>query len=209
MITRFDSENLAKNLPDAYRKDAGSNNYKLLAIEKSAMDSVRENLRLIFDSLDIEKAQGSTLDLYGEMLGQARGAATDEQYRIMLKAKVCRNIANGDHRSIITAICATFGCEPGDVQLTELDAPCSVMITGLAFESLNANNIDLDTAVQIVYRLMPAGVNLESLDFSGTFEFSGGTELVYDEAAGFADAAQSIGGMLGHISTSDKAKLPV
>lgn len=209
MITRFDSENLAKNLPDVFRKDAQSNNNKLLSIEKRALDKLRVNLQAISDSLDLDKATGSTLDLYGEMLGQDRGVATDEQYRVMIKAKICRNLSNGDHRSIVNAICATLGCDPADVQLVELDKPCTVQIAGLSFESLNKSNIDLDTAVQIIYRLIPAGVHLDSLDFTGTFEFSGGTELVYDENAGFADENQTIGGYLGYISTGAAVKLPV
>lgn len=209
MITAFNRENLAKNLPDVYRKDADSNNYKLLAVEKSAMDRLRADLQAIFDSLDLDKATGSTLDLYGGMLGQGRGAASDEQYRVMIKAKICRTLANGDHRSIVAAICATFGCEPETVQLTELSEPCVVQITGLSFDSLNARNIDLATATQIIYRLLPVGVRLESLDFSGTFEFSGGSELVYDADAGFADADQTIGGYLGYAATGGVSKLPV
>lgn len=209
MITAFNRDNLAMNLPDVCRKDAESNNYKLLAIEKSAMDRLRADLQSIFNSLDLDQATGGILDRYGGMIGQGRGAASDDQYRVMIKAKICRNLANGDHRSIVAAICATFGCDPGDVQLKELSAPCVVQITGLSFESLNKRNIDLTTATQIIYRLMPAGVRLESLDFSGTFAFSGGTELVYDEGTGFADADQTIGGYLGYAATGGASKLPV
>lgn len=208
MITTFNRDDLAKNLPDAYRKDADSNNAKILAIEKDAMDSLRVTLQTISDSLDIDKAVGSTLDLYGDMLGQGRGAATDEQYRVMLKAKITRNLANGDHDSIVRAICATFGCEPGDVQLIELDKPCAVKIGGLPFANLNSSNIDLDTAVHIIFRLMPAGVSLETLDFTGTFEF-GGTDMIYDAESGFGDVEQTIGGYLGHVATGSNNRLPV
>lgn len=207
MKTQFERENLAGNLPDAYRKDSGSNNYKILAVEKSEMDRIRQNHAALLDSLDLDKAAGHTLDLYGEMVGQERGAATDEQYRVMLKAKIRRNLANGDFNSILNAISATFGCQPSEISLVEEDQPCSVRIDSLPFEALNASNIDAHTAVQIIGRLMPVGVKLDSLNFSGTFEF-GGSEMEYDAEKGFADQEQTIGGYLGYVSTGE-VLLPV
>lgn len=202
MITRFNHEKLAKNLPDAYSKGDNSNNAKILEIEKSASDGLRKAIGDINDSLDIDKAYGKTLDLYGEMLGQLRGPTTDEQYRVLIRNKIFRNFSNADYNSIVRAICSTFGCEPSDIILTELDEPCKVKLEGLPISKLTESNIDINTAVQIVYGLIPAGVLLEAVNFSGTFEFSGGTELVYDEAKGFADEAQTIGGYLGLMAGS-------
>ena len=68
MITHFNRENYAKNLPDAYAKAEGSNNAKLLKIEKDAVDLLREAIAAISESLDLDKATGKTLDLYGEMV---------------------------------------------------------------------------------------------------------------------------------------------
>lgn len=206
MITRFNRDQLAKNLPDAYRKDSGSNNAKILEIEKSATDALREAVSAIYDSLDIDKAYGKTLDLYGEMLGQLRGTLTDETYRVFIKNRIIRNLSNGDHNSIVNAICVTFGCEPSAVVLKE--DGCEVTLEGLPIEKLNEYNIDLQTAVQIINGLIPAGVYMAALNLSGTFEFSG-ADLVYDEAAGFADEAQTIGGYMGLVSDSSGSNLPV
>ena len=71
MIIGFDRDDLARNLPDAYRKDAESNNAKLLAIEKGETDTMRAELEAVDDSLDINRATGSTLDLYGAIIGRA------------------------------------------------------------------------------------------------------------------------------------------
>lgn len=208
MITQFNRDNLAKNLPDAYRKDPASNNAKILEIEKTALERLREAVNAIYESLDIDKAYGKTLDLYGEMLGQLRGIATDEQYRVLIKNRIVRNFSNADHTSIVNAVCTTFGCDPSEVLLTELDEPCKVALEGLPFAKINEANIDIKTAVQIVNSLLPAGVFMEAVEFSGTFEF-GGTEMVYDEAAGFADIGQKIGGYLGLMSDSQGSNLPV
>ena len=200
MITRFNREKLAKNLPDAYRKDNSSNNAKILDTEKGASDSLRKAISDIDASLDIDKAYGRTLDLYGEMLGQLRGSATDEQYRVLIKNRIYRNFSGADYNSIVKAICATFGCETSDIMLTETEEPCKVKLTGLPISQLVKSNIDIETAAQIVESLMPAGVELYSVIFSGTFEFSGGTVLVYDEAKGFANDEQTIGGYLGMLA---------
>lgn len=208
MITEFNRENYVKNLPDAFRKAEDSNNRKILEIEKSASDALRMALSAIFDSLDIEKATGKTLELYGAMIGQERGEATDEQYRVMMKARISRNLADADHSSVINAICATFGCDPSEVLLVETETPCTVRVENLPFEKLNSSNIDVETAIQIIKGLMPAGVLVESLNFSGTFEF-GGTELEYDEEKGFGNVDQTIGGYLGLLSVSKTGSLPV
>lgn len=207
MIKRFNRDNHVKNLPDAYKKTPDSNNAKLLEIEKGINDLLRSEIEAIYDSLDIDLAAGTTLDLYGEMLGQDRGAATDEQYRALLKSRIIRNLSGADHNSIVNAICITFGCEPSDVLLTEQDGKCAVSLDGIPFEAINRINIDANTAVQIVKMLIPAGVSFTSLNFSGTFEF-GGTNMEHDESKGFADVEQTMGGTLGFVPDMGKV-LPV
>lgn len=208
MITHFNREKLAKNLPDAYRKTDESNNAKILEIEKDAQDRTREAIHAIYESLDINKAYGKTLDLYGEMIGQDRGVATDEQLLVLIKNRIARNFSNADHNSIVNALCMTFGCDPADVLLTESDEPCKVKLEGIPIKSLVESNIDIDTAIQIVFGLIPVGVYVEAADFSGTFEFSG-TELEYNEEAGFGDEEQTIGGFLGYVAASGGRNLPV
>jgi len=208
MVTHFNRDKLARNLPDVYRQDDSSNNAKILEIEKSASDSLRKAVGEIYESLDIDKAYGATLDLYGDMLGHPRGTATDEQFRVLIKNKITRNFANADYNSIVLAICSTCDCEPSEIILKESEEPCTVTLEGLPISKLNESNIDINTAVQIINALLPAGVHMEAMRFAGTFEFCG-AELVYDEAAGFADEAQTIGGYLGLVSDNAGGSLPV
>lgn len=208
MITQFNRDNYAKNLPDAFRKTKESNNAKILEIEKSALDKLRETISAVYDSLDIDKATGKSLDLFGDMVGQNRGTATDEQYRAMIKSKICRNLANADHNSIINAICVVFSCEPSDVLLVEAEEPCVVTLEKVPYAALAASNIDSVTATKIIAGLMPAGVRLESLNFAGTFEFAA-TATEYDAEKGFGNIEQTIGGYLGLLSDSEGTDLPV
>ena len=209
MISSFNRDNPVKNLPDAYCKTNGSNNKKLLDIEKEEMDRQRATIRTIYDSLDLDKATGASLDMFGDMFGQVRGTATDAQYRVLIKAKIFRNMAGSDFNSIVRAICATFDCDPSEVLLVEYEGECSVRVDELPYDKLNNSGIDGTTAMRIISRLIPAGVKFESLNYSGTFRFSGGTELVYDETAGFANEEQTIGGYLGLVFDGDTSELPV
>lgn len=209
MILRFNRDNYAKNLPDVYRKNAGSNNDKILRIEKEEADRLREAVHSIYESLDLDTATGKTLDLYGEMVGQERGKASDAQYRVLIKGRIIRNFANGDYNSVVNALATTFGCSPTEISLTELDEPCKVQIGEIPFSLLNRVSIDINTAIKIIKGLMPVGVWLDSGTFTGTFEFSGGTELVYDESKGFADIDQTIGGTLGLVFNGDTPELPI
>ena len=208
MNTQFNREQLARNLPDAYSKGRESNNAKILEIEKSAIDRLREEITGIYEALDLDNAKGVTLDLYGEMVGQERGVATDEQYLILIKNRIIRNFSNADHNSIVNALSMTFGGDPSDVLLTEHDDPCKVTVEGLPLYKINESNLDVKTAVQIVSGLMPAGVYLEAIEFSGTFEFSADA-LEYDETAGFADEEGTLGGYFGLLSDGSGSNLPV
>lgn len=208
MITHFNRDNLVMNLPDAYSKTADSNNHKIISIEKSTMDTLREAIRAVDDSLDIDKATGKTLDLYGEMLGQERGKATDEQYRLLIRSRIVRNMVNGDYNSIVTLLALIFGCEPTDFVITETDVAV-VTFEKLPYAVLNRAAIDVATSLKVIREVMPAGVRMGSVSFTGTFEFSAGTELVYDETAGFADAEQTIGGYFGYVFSDEESDLPV
>ena len=100
MAKRFDKDNYAKNLPDAFAKNPESNNYKILEIEHTAQVDMLKTLHEIYECLNLEKATGKTLDRYGDRVGQIRGAATDEQYRTMIKARMLRNLTNGSYKSV-------------------------------------------------------------------------------------------------------------
>ena len=82
----------AYNLPDAYAKAPTSNNYKILEIERRESEFLREGLKNIESILDINNATGKTLDLYGGRVGQKRGLATDDQYRVLILARIIATV---------------------------------------------------------------------------------------------------------------------
>lgn len=208
MITHYNGAEPARNLPDAYAKAAGSNNAKLLEINRLSREDMRAALRAMENSLDLDRAIGATLDMYGAMVGQTRGKATDDQYRVLIRLRIMRNMVGGDYGSVVRVLALIFGCEAREIALSE-PAPCTVSVDALPYAAINRMVIDIDTAERLISECMPAGVQLQAVQMTGTFEFSGGTELVYDAEAGFGDISQTIGGYMGLIFGGAAVELPV
>lgn len=210
-MKQFDHTNQARNLPDCYAKDVNSNNYKVLLVEGiSVNDGLQIDIKAVDNALDIENATGKTLDLYGEMVNQARGQADDVKYRLMIKSKVASSFVSGDHKSIVDAICLTFNCKPSEVSLKEIEgSPCSVELGEIPLDTIIAAELSPSQAVAMIKRLLPTGVKLDSFLFEGTFEFSE-AESEADASTGFADEDGTIGGYLGITSgDEDDAILPI
>ena len=199
-MKNFISENLAKNLPDAYKKNTDSNNYKILEIERDFCQKLRQDLADVDDILSFENATSKTLDLYGERIGQRRGLATDAQYILMLKAKIMRTMSNGSYNSVINAVCKTFDCKPSDIIVEESTNPCAIKTLSIPITIINKAGLSSSQTHQIIRSLLPIGIKLDEYLLEGTFSFAD-SEGVYDEAAGFALAenagADDVGGYLG------------
>lgn len=196
-------ENHIDNLPDCYNKDKTSNNYKLLELSDKNVEAFRECLISIENSLNLNNAKGATLDLYGDLVGQSRGLATDEQYILLIKTRIMRNLANGSNKSITDALCAILNCEQSQVHITEATNPCEVTITVPLTAIINAE-FTVKQFTQLVQTLMPVGVVLSANSiYEGTFEFSA-SENEYVENAGFCDVeGGTIGGYFGALSSEE------
>lgn len=201
-----------ERLPDCYQKEPNSNNYKLLEISNQAIEELKTDIEAVWEALELNKATGKTLDLYGDMLHQRRGLLNDEQYRYMLLTRIGRNVVQGDYQSIMDALVLMFGSIHGDISLDDLEfeegeRPCVVKLTKFPIAVLVNAGFSSRQAVQMIESLLPVCVTLSADNFEGTFEFA---ELDgdYDEKAGFADLKQSIGGYLGLLLGEDD-KIPV
>lgn len=210
-MAEFYFENLAKNLPDAYKKDKDSNNYKILEVERCANADIRTALEEISNILDIDNARGAVLDMYGERFGQKRGVATDAQYIAMIKSKIIRGLCDGSYKSIVDSICYTFGCNADDVLITEsADTPMTVALEKAPLAAIVKAGFSAEQATLIVKNLLPVAVTLEAVSLDGTFEFSE-IENEYDESAGFNDVeGGEIGGFFGWVGSEESiAPLPI
>lgn len=186
-----------ENLPDAYNKQKTSNNYKILQIEQNAQAQSKNDITDIFNSLDIDKATGTTLDLYGKMYNAPRGNLDDIQYRILIKTRINQNRIDGSYESILNSICRIFNCNPDEFHMEDSESSCTVKITNIPFRVINYIGLNSKETIDLIESLIPVGISVESASFDGTFEFSK-TESDYNESAGFSDIeGGTIGGYFG------------
>lgn len=197
-------------LPDSYAKGNKSNNYKLLNLNEQAIADVKADAQALLESLDIQKATGRTLDLYGDLLQQKRGALNDEQYRILLLRKVGVNVAQGNYSTVIDILKQMFKCEANEIVLEDGTEPCTVVLKTFPLEVLISAGFTGDQAVAMIEALLPMGVTIDNVTFEGTFEFAE-TADEYDEEKGFANVEQTIGGYLGLLfgGDTDSLVLPI
>lgn len=203
-MAEFNFDNLAKNLPDCYKKSEQSNNYKILEIERYANAELRDSLNEIANILDIDNAAGATLNAYGERFGQPRGKATDEQYRTMIKSKIVRGLSNGTYKDVLDALCFTFGCDINDILIVESpEKPMTVTVEKAPLEQIIRAGFTSEQAMQITKSLLPIGITLESVTFNGTFTF-GENEGEYNEVEGFGETTDGeIGGYFGWMDSQN------
>ena len=196
-----------ERLPDCYRKDQDSNNYKLLELNSLAIEELKADIIAVKNVLDLNLAAGKSLDLYGDMLGQRRGLLNDEQYRYMLFARIGRNIVQGDYQSIMNTLVLMFGSQHGDITLDDLDlkeeeTPCVVKLSKFPISVLMNAGFSSRQVVTMIEMLLPVCVTLAADNFEGTFEFAE-LDQIYDESSGFADIEQILGGYLGLLLGDD------
>lgn len=169
---------LFRKLTDAYTKNPDSNIGKLVVILSEQIDEVRGTLNKIEEWRDIDKAQGTTLDLIGENVGQTRGLATDEIMRILIRARVARNLSDGTFNGIIKALAVTLNTTSDRIKIKELyddiddPEPAAIAITGLPLDVLNNSGLSATQFGLITQRVLPGGVRVAVIELAGTFSFS-------------------------------------
>jgi hypothetical protein len=208
---------MLNRLTDAYRKDPESNIGKIIKILTDELDLLKSTFDRIEEWRDVEKAEGAVLDDLGSNVGQPRGAATDEIYRILLRSKVARNFSDGTIDSIIRVISIAVKADPKEIRIKELyndpntPEPAAIGLIQLPLRKLNEVGMSPKQFVQIVQKTVAAGIRVANIELTGTFSFSSHpTEPEYSDTEGFADIDQTTGGYLGALFVdSNDADLPV
>jgi hypothetical protein len=203
-------------LPDHYKKDPNSNIGKLLSVVYDEIEELKSTFLKIEEWRNINKAEGTTLDLAGENVGQPRGKATDEIYRVMIRGKEALSLSDGTINKIIEVLSTALDCKPSDINISSLketggDEPAALIVKKAPLEALNKVGMSPGQFVQIVERAVAAGVRVASVNLEGTFSFSSHpTQSEYSGAEGFSDINQTIGGYFGALFIdSNDTDLPI
>lgn len=190
---------IVNQLPDAYRKDANGNNYKLLSIWDSSNENLLANIEAAYDAAGIDTAVGAALDAIGERLDQPRGGLHDSAYRLILKAKIGCDQCDGTYDGVLTCIAAVFaGGDLTSVSMSEDDG--IARITSIPLTAIVASGMDGEQAIALIRELMPIGTSV-ICNVEGTFAFASGTSIETDSDAGLSNAEQTTGGYFGMIMT--------
>ncbi|MFT8928539.1 MAG: hypothetical protein ABF969_04300 [Sporolactobacillus sp.] len=202
-------------LTDVFNKLATSNIGKLFSIVSDECDALHSTLSTIQDWRAIDNAAGTTLDDIGDDINQPRGRATDEIYRIMLKAKLVRGDSDGTYNKIIDSLAKTINCPPSDITVMSSveqgeGEPMAIVVDKAPLDELNRVGMSGTQFAQIVQQVVAADVAVSRTVVQGSFSFASGSALENDAAVGFANAAQTTGGTLGGVFTSESDyELPI
>lgn len=199
-MAKYNSVTPVKNLPDAFLKTPDSNNNKLLSIDRGIINTISNNLQTIFEISDIDSATGKSLDMIGEELRVKRGKSSDEQYRLRIKGKIAQNLSDGTREKIAEVLSFVLQCKTSDIQIVSGETTGGAILKGISLEKVISANFTTEQVNSLINALLPAGVELQSFLYTGTFEFSV-SENEYAENAGFSDIeGGTIGGYFGLLS---------
>src|SRR5690606_6031019 len=87
---------MVRRLPDTYNKEQESRITRLFRVIGQQVTELQRTLRTTERQRDIDQARGATLDAIGRNVSQGRGGLSDAAYRVMIKAKIARNLSPGD-----------------------------------------------------------------------------------------------------------------
>ncbi|KYD28182.1 hypothetical protein [Geobacillus stearothermophilus] len=210
-------EDMLNRLTDRYQKDPNSNIGKIIKILTDELELIKETFDRIEEWRDVDKAEGAVLDDLGVNVGQPRGVATDEIYRVLLRSKVARNFSDGTIDTVIRVISLAVNADPKEIRIKELyndpenPEPAAIGLIQIPLRRLNEVGMSPKQFAQIVKKTVAAGVRVASIELTGTFSFSSQpTTPEYSDTEGFSDINQVIGGYLGAaFADSNDSNLPV
>lgn len=209
-------QDMFRRLTDTYTKNEDSNIGKVLLLLSEQIDDLNESFVAIENYRDLNQASGTTLDLIGKAIGQPRGKATDEVYRILLRARIARNASDGTTNKIINALALALNTDPSDIRISELTdggvyEPATVGLVNLPIEALLGAGMTATQFGILLQRVVAAGVRVASVDLTGSFQLSeNAASSSIDNDKGLANLDQTTGGTLsGSFSPEDEVELPI
>lgn len=211
------AKKLLEKLTDVFTKDENSNFGKLFLILDENLMEIKNLLIKTEKWRDINNAEGRALNELGENVGQNRGRATDEIYRVLIRGKVARNASDGSINKMVHAIASSLNCNYSDIHIMNANdssssdekEPAAIIIQKIPLDALNNVGISTNQFLQIIDSIVAGGVRVAYVSLEGTFSFSNSSSIETSEQ-GFADINMASGGTLGGVFTpSNDYELPL
>ncbi|MBT2603731.1 hypothetical protein J7E55_11960 [Bacillus sp. ISL-53] len=201
-------------LTDNIKKNSESNIGKLLSIADSEIEQLKNTLLQVEEWRNIHNAQGVTLDLMGENVGQPRGKASDDIYRVLIRGKDAQGLADGTINKIIHILSITLDCDPSDINIVSQKEnggteSAALIIRKVPLDALNKVGLSPIQFGKIAEKTVAGGVRLALIDMQGTFRFSSQRNEIETSPDGFSSNGTD-GGTLGSVYTpGDEVDLPI
>lgn len=208
----FNTKAIVSKLVDYFDKRPESNFSKLFRILSSELERVQEVNNTVRAWRSIEQAEGSSLDAIGTDVRVTRGSATDEVYRILIKAKIARNLSDSTINGVINALALTLNTAPSEIRISEAwtdpDKPSdnAIKIHEIPMWRVIQAGMDEKSFITVIQQIVGSGIRIDGLELTGTFEFGDISEAnVLAPQQGFGDKDNTeIGGYFGSIYEKDK-----
>ena len=192
-----EAQYMVRRLPDTYNKEQESRITRLFRLVGQQVTELQRTLRTTERQRDIDQARGATLDAIGRNVSQGRGGLSDAAYRVLIKAKIARNISSGDVDAIKETLAAMLNIQTDDIRVRQMwlampPEPAAVEVHA-PLHALDRFGLSPEQFATIVQSIVAAGVRASTW-LGGTFELS--EELEQDVERGLADDEMTFGGTL-------------
>ncbi|WP_028545753.1 hypothetical protein [Paenibacillus taiwanensis] len=200
----FKLEQVMGMLPELVSRE-GSHFSKLVDVWLVQMNELSETIARISSWKSIDNAEGAALDMIGGNLGQPRGQATDEVYRMLLRSKLARMNASGNLNSVIEVLALALNTSPDEFRLSERyndlfePEPAAIHVNEVPYEKLNSVGLSPGQFVSLVEKLVAAGVRVGQVELMGTLALASLSDTLESSDYGLADEAMTVGGTLGDL----------
>ena len=201
---------MLKMLTSALKTNANSNIGKIMIVFNEQHKQAMKMLEKIESWNDLENAKGKELDAIGAEVNQARGQATDVQYRMLIRSKRTRAKADGTLNSIIDTMSETLNCKPTDLRFKSVienggTEPNALVIELLPLKIMSDAKMTPLQVIKMVEQVASSDVRVASANFKGTFRFSNNySEPEYNQSNGFDRGTWSI-----YLVPNDEIELPI
>lgn len=166
---------MVRRLPDTYNKEQESRITRLFRLVGQQVTELQRTLRTTERQRDIDQARGATLDAIGRNVSQGRGGLSDAAYRVMIKAKIARNLSPGDVDGIKHTVASMLNIQTDDVGVRQMwlatpPEPAAVEVHA-PLHALGRFGLSPEQFAALVQRIVAAGVRVSTM-LEGTFAYS-------------------------------------
>jgi len=184
-------DEIIKLLSTAFRKDADSNNYKLLSIINSEFQNIEQIINDIKNAHFVDLAEGKSLEYIASLFNVRRQQnETDDHFRARIKlafSKISNMASINDVKEIVAAALQT---KTSRVRVKDrYDFEPAFFELWIWLQDLNNAGLTLDDFQELIGVIKPAGVKVKAYQ-QGTFTYRSASETS-DPTKGYNDLANS------------------